>query len=332
MKYTSDHFNGNIFLNPVPTEVMGKGSFARILKLYLQKHPNRTPSKRLGPFNAGITKFNQLPADTVRVTWLGHSSNLLEIDGKRFLTDPLWYHRASPFTAIGPKRFFDNPIAINDLPAIDYILLSHDHYDHLDKRSILHLMAKGIRVITMLGVGKRLINWGADKSLVTELDWWQQTALDDGFVITALPSRHFSGRWTADRFTTLWGSFAIKGPLHNVYFGADSGYYDGFKKIGDKIGPFDLTLLDSGAYNKEWESIHMGPENAVKAHLDLKGKLLMPVHWGTFNLAFHSWTEPVEHVIKAAEINHVPLLLPQPGETIDINNGPYNSKWWERYK
>ncbi|GEO10181.1 MBL fold metallo-hydrolase [Segetibacter aerophilus] len=331
MANQSDHFNGKIFLNPVPTEVMGKGSFSRIMKLYLQKHPNRSPSKQLGPFKADSSVLDKLQPDQLRVTWLGHSSTLLEIDGKRFLTDPLWYQRASPFSGIGPKRFFDNPLPINDLPAIDYIVLSHDHFDHLDKHSILHLLSKRIPIITMLGVGKRLVDWGADQSLVTELDWWQSINLPGGFVITALPSRHFSGRWINDRFSTLWGSFAIKGPLHNVYFGADSGYYDGFKKIGDQHGPFDLTMLDTGAYNKEWESIHMGPENAVRAHLDLKGKVLMPIHWGTFNLAFHPWTEPVERVIKAAEIDGVKLLLPTPGETRIVDTNSYNSGWWKRF-
>jgi L-ascorbate metabolism protein UlaG (beta-lactamase superfamily) len=332
MQATSDHFNGKIFLNPVPTEVMGKGAFGRMMKMYMQNHPNRTPTTPPGPFKADLRFINQLPADVVRITWLGHSSNLIEIDGKRFLTDPLWYSRASPFTALGPKRFFDNPLPINDLPLIDCILLSHDHYDHLDKNSILRLLSKRIPIITMLGVGKRLIKWGADKDLVTELDWWQQKELNGGFIITALPARHFSGRWTNDRLSTLWGSFAIRGPLHNVYFGADSGYYDGFKKIGEELGPFDLTMLDTGAYNKEWESIHMGPENAVKANVDLKGKLLMPIHWGTFNLAFHPWTEPVERVIKAAQLQQVPLLLPAPGETRSISDGSYNSRWWESYK
>jgi L-ascorbate metabolism protein UlaG (beta-lactamase superfamily) len=332
MNYQSDHFNGKIFLNPVPTDVMGKGSFVRIMKMYMQKHRDRSPLHPPGPFKADLTVLNKLQPGQLRVTWLGHSSNLIEIDGKRFLTDPLWYQRASPVTAVGPKRFFDNPLPINNLPAIDYVLLSHDHYDHLDKNAMLHLLSKRIPVITMLGVGRRLINWGADKDLVTELDWWQSIELGNGFVITALPARHFSGRWINDRFSTLWGSFAVKGPEHNVYFGADSGYYDGFKKIGNQLGPFDLTMLDSGAYNTEWESIHMGPENAVKAHIDLKGELLMPIHWGLFNLAFHPWMEPVERVIKAAEINNVKLILPRPGETFIVNGNSYNSKWWETYK
>jgi len=329
MNYSSDHYNGKIFLNPVSTEVMGKGSFFRVMKLYAQKHPNRTPPRRPGPFHVNLDLLNRLPANTLRVTWLGHSSSIIEVDGKRFLTDPLWYDRASPFTAIGPKRFFENPVRINELPAIDHILLSHDHYDHLDKDAVVYLASKGIPVITLLGVGKRLVNWGVDKNLVTELDWWQQFKVDD-FVITALPSRHFSGRWLADRFSTLWGSFAIKGPVHNVYFGADSGYYNGFKLIGEKLGPFDLTMLDTGAYHQEWESIHMGPENAVQAHLDLEGKLLLPIHWGTFNLALHPWTEPVERVMKAAEANNVQLLLPAPGETVNVDDGAYISKWWEK--
>jgi L-ascorbate metabolism protein UlaG (beta-lactamase superfamily) len=332
MKYNSENFNGKIFLNPVPTEMMGKGAFGRIMRMYMKKHPNREPSKPLGPFSADLNKLNQISTDALRVTWLGHSSNLLEIDGKRFLTDPLWYKRVSPFSLIGPKRFFQNPIPINDLPRIDYILLSHDHYDHLDKNAIIHLASKKVPVITMLGVGQRLIKWGVDKSLVTELDWWQQIDLGSGFIVTALPTRHFSGRGLTDRFTTLWGSFAIKGPTHNVYFGADSGYYDGFKKIGDKLGPFDLTMLDTGAYNEEWANIHMGPENAVQANIDLKGKLLMPIHWGLFSLAFHPWTEPVERVIKAAEQKNVELLLPAPGETYDVEKGVYNSRWWEKFK
>jgi len=330
MQYSSDHFNGKIFLNPVATEVMGKGSFGRIMKMYFQKHPSRAPNTRLGPFSIDETSLKRLTENSLQVTWLGHSSILLDIDGKRFLTDPLWYQRASPFSFVGPSRFFDNPLPLHSLPPIDYILLSHDHYDHLDKSSILFLLKKNIPVITMLGVGKRLIDWGADKDLVTELDWWQQKELGNGVVVTALPSRHFSGRWITDRFSTLWGSFAIKGRNHNVYFGADSGYYDGFKTIGAKLGPFDLTLIDTGAYNKEWENIHMGPERAVTAHIDLGGKLLMPIHWGTFNLAFHPWKEPVQRVIKSAAAQHVSLLLPTPGETVKVE-GAYNSLWWDRF-
>lgn len=328
----SDHFNGKIFLNPVATEVMGKGSFWRVAKKFLRKHPGREPEKPLGPFAIREGVWKEMPADSIRVTWLGHSSLVLEVDGKRFLTDPLWYNRVSPFLYLGPKRFFPNPLRVGDLPPVDAILLSHDHYDHLDKKSILHLTQKDIPVITMLGVGKRLRQWGVPQHLVRELDWWQSLSLGEGHTVTAAPARHFSGRWLRDRFSTLWGSFAIKGPVHNVYFGADSGYYKGFTSIGEKLGPFDLALLEIGAYDPEWEAIHMGPENAVQASLDVKAKQLMPIHWGTFNLALHPWKEPVERLLAAAEAKGVSLLLPQPGETITVAGESYNSHWWEGYR
>jgi L-ascorbate metabolism protein UlaG (beta-lactamase superfamily) len=328
----SDHFNGKIFLNPVTTEVMGPGSFWRVMRKFLQKHPNREPAKRLGPFSVNTALLKDAPSQALRVTWLGHSSLVLDVDGKRFLTDPLWYQRASPFLYLGPKRFFQNPLPIDSLPHIDAVLLSHDHYDHLDRKAILQLTQKGIPVITLLGVGKRLIKWGVPKNLVTELDWWQRLPFSNEHTITAAPARHFSGRWLNDRFTTLWGSFAIKGPQHNVYYGADSGYYKGFTEIGHKLGPFDLALLEIGAYNEEWEAIHMGPEKAVQASLDVKAKLLMPIHWATFNLAMHPWTEPVERLLTEAEKKAVSLVLPAPGETVTINAEAYNSRWWEKFR
>ena len=215
-----------------------------------------------------------------------------------------------------------------DLPKIDFILLSHNHYDHLDKSAIQYLTSKNIPVITMLKVGDQLQKWGVDPLLITELDWWETIEPAEGFIIRALPARHFSGRWLNDRFKTLWGSFAIRGPKHHVYFGADSGYYDGFSFIGKELGPFDLSLLDTGAYNELWESIHMGPENAVQANIDLRSKILMPIHWGTFSLALHPWTEPVERVIRAAESSGVHLLVPAPGETVEVEE-EYISNWWK---
>jgi L-ascorbate metabolism protein UlaG (beta-lactamase superfamily) len=331
MNYTSDHNNGKIFLNPVPTPMRQEGGFGRIMKkLLFTTHPERTPIKPLGPLTVNTAEYKDLLPGSLSITWLGHSSTIIEIDGKRFLTDPLWYERASPFSWMGPKRFFANPLPFDQLPSIDAVLLSHDHYDHLDKGAIIKLGAKKIPIITMLGVGARLIKWGIDASLITELDWWQETMIDD-IKITAAPARHFSGRSLKDRFHTLWGSFAIKGPQHNVYFGADSGYFDGFKTIGEKLGPFDLAMLEIGADDEEWINIHMGPENAVQANIDVKGKLLMPLHWGTFNLAFHPWKEPAERVIVAPKVKGVPLLLPQPGEKRNIQLGVYNSGWWQKY-
>jgi len=327
MQAFTSFFGGKIFHNPVPTEVMKPGSILKLLKAYFNKPKDQQPLKPLAPFKTDLHKLHELKSDGLFITWIGHSTVIIEIDGKRILTDPVWYQRASPFKNLGPKRFFDPPLPLEALPPIDLILLSHDHYDHLDKNTILSLTSKKIPVVTLLKVGRRLIKWGVDRNLITELDWWQSMELKDGYTITALPSRHFSGRWLNDRFTTLWGSFAIKGPIHNVYFGADSGYYPGFKMIGEKLGPFDLTLLDTGAYHELWETIHMGPENAVQAHLDLKGKLLMPIHWGSFPLSTHSWTEPVERIIKTAYEKGVQLFLPAPGETCTAEKS-YVSYWW----
>ena len=328
MNYASDHFNGKIFLNPVPTEVMQRGSFTKVLLEMVKKHPGRTPDHTLGLFTSDINSLNEPGKNTVRITWLGHSSILLEMEGKKILIDPLWCKRASPFSFMGPKRFFDNPVPINILPQIDIILLSHDHYDHLDKQSIIALAKKNIPIITMLGVGRRLAGWGIKTSQVTEMDWWQSVQINN-LTITAAPTRHFSGRWLNDRNHTLWGCFAIKSPSHNIYFGADSGYYEGFKTIGEKLGPFELTMLEIGAYGKYWPTIHMGPEGAIQAHLDVKGKLLMPIHWGTFNLAFHPWKEPVERLLHLAQEKNIPLLLPRPGKTYSPGDGAQNSQWWQ---
>jgi L-ascorbate metabolism protein UlaG (beta-lactamase superfamily) len=324
------HFTGSHFQNPVPTEVMQKGAFFRVLGKYMKRHEGRVPATPPGPFTVDVTELNRLSPDALRVTWLGHSGSLLEIDGKRFLTDPLWCARASPVSFAGPKRFFANPLPIRDLPAVDCLLLSHDHFDHLDKKSVLHLCRDHqIPVVTMLGVGKRLIRWGVPAERVTELDWWEATTLPGGFTITAAPARHFSGRSLTDRFTTLWGSFAIRGPRHNVYFGADSGYYDGFRAIGEKLGPFDLTMLEIGAYDPEWGTIHMGPDGALRAWADIGSGLLMPIHWGTFNLALHAWTQPVERIIALAAAANIPLLLPRPGQTRDIAGGAWVDEWWK---
>ena len=328
----TDHYNGKIFLNPVPTDVMKPGATLRVMRQFFQKHPGREPVAPLGPFNVDEAALQNLPPEALRTTWLGHSTVLIETGGKRFLTDPVWYNRVSPFSFIGPKRFFQNPLPLKHLPRIDFILLSHDHYDHLDKQTILYLCKKNIPVITMLDVGKRLMDWGVSKALVTELDWWQSKDLGDGFTITATPSRHFSGRWLTDRFTTLWGAFAIKSTVHNIFFGADSGYYDGFTTIAQKLGPFDLAMLEIGAYNEEWAAIHMGPENAVKAALDLGKPLLLPIHWGTFNLAMHPWKEPVERLLAEAQNRGVRLLLPAPGETLTVADKEYNSRWWTKYE
>jgi len=208
------------------------------------------------------------------------------------------------------------------------VIISHDHYDHLDKTVIPKLAATNVPFICSVGVGKYLQQWGVSANNITELNWSDSTQVKQ-LSITATPARHFSGRGIFNRNETLWSSFVLKGPAHNIFYGADSGWFPGFEEIGNTFGPFDLTMLEIGAYGEGWPDIHMGPENAVKAHLALKGKVMMPIHWGTYNLAFHPWYEPVERVLKAATTNKVSLLLPCPGMPTDVNGKALISNWWQ---
>ncbi|OCX52731.1 MBL fold metallo-hydrolase [Mucilaginibacter sp. PPCGB 2223] len=328
---SSAHFDGKVFVNPIPTKVGGEGNMGKLLyEYFIKSHPNRYPAKTPGPFSADLNKLNLLPPDTLRVTWLGHSGLIIEIDGKRILTDPV-YRRASPFQFMGPKRFFPAPIALDKLPHLDAIIISHDHYDHLDQQVIVALATKGTPIYTSLGVGAILQKWGISQTHITEMDWWQTADLGDGITLTSAPARHFSGRSLFNRNQTLWASFGIKGPVHNVYYGADSGMHPLFNEIGERLGPFDLAMLEVGAADPMWADIHMGPANATNAMLALGAKVLMPIHWGTFNLALHTWTEPVEDVMKYAAEKQIKLLLPAPGQTYTYNGEQYINKWWEPF-
>ncbi len=330
-KFNSPNFNGKIFLNPVPSVVTKQGAFLKILRenFFDRNKHRREPEKRPGPFRADLAVLGNLPENTLRVTWLGHSTVIFEMDGKRFLTDPVWAEVVSPFRFMGPKRFFDMPIRLEELPPIDKVIISHDHYDHLDKRAVRSLAAAGNEFVCPLGVGKRLKDFGVAADKISELDWWDEIKVAEGFKIAATPARHFSGRWINDRYKTLWASWVIIGPNHRVYYGADSGMFPGFEDIGNRYGPFDLTALEIGAANDDWEDIHMGPIKAAEAHRMLKGRLMLPIHWGTFNLAMHGWTDPIEELIPYAAEKDISLIIPQPGETILIE-GSYKNEWWKK--
>lgn len=279
------------------------------------------PSRPVSPATIGKG------ADT-RVTWLGHSTLLVEIDGQVILTDPVFSERASPLSFAGPKRFpSETPLKLSDISHIDAVLISHDHYDHLDHQSILKLKEKVGRFYVPLGVGGHLKRWGVESNKVVELDWWQENQLD-GLILALTPTRHFSGRGLR-RDQNLWGSWVIVGETERIFFGGDSGYFDGFKEIGKKYGPFDITMLESGAYNKAWSEIHMMPEEAVQAHTDLKGKLLLPVHWAKFNLSVHSWTEPIERLIAAAKKQQIQVVAPIQGDSFALQRPPQLVGWWE---
>ena len=266
-------------------------------------------------------------APDLRVTWLGHSTALVEVEGHRLLTDPVWSPTASPGRAFGVRRFFDPPLALDALPALDAVLVTHDHYDHLDWQTVRALAPRVPRWLAPLGVGAHLERWGVPAERVTELDWWGEAAVG-GLRVVATPARHFSGRTPFDRDRTLWCGWAVVGQERRAYVTGDGGYQAAFAEVGRRLGPFDVTLAEVGAYNARWADIHMGPEQAVRAVRDARGGLMLPVHWGTFDLALHAWTEPVERVLVAAEAAGVPVAVPRPGQSVDPAAPPAPERWW----
>ncbi|RCH54398.1 MBL fold metallo-hydrolase [Mucilaginibacter hurinus] len=321
---------GKKYLNTIPTDAAGFDRLGPILKEYLLNKAENRPKKTIGPFKTDLAVYQMPPVSNLRITWVGHSSLLIEIDGKRILTDPVWSDRVSFSQSIGPKRFFKPPLALHQLPALDAIIQSHDHYDHLDEGTVKYFAHAGVPFYCSEGVGKHLRKWGIKASLITELNWGDAAVIGGEIKITATPARHFSGRSMFNRNETLWSSWVIEGPRHSVFFGADSGPSPDFKVIGEQFGPFDLTMLEVGAYGRYWPDIHMGPANAADAHIALKGKMMMPIHWGTFNLAPHAWFEPAEKLLNIADDKSIALFMPEPGKPTEADS-PYNSLWWKKY-
>ena len=270
------------------------------------------------------------PVDTgLRATWLGHSTVLLEVGGVRLLTDPVWGQRASPSQLAGPKRFQPVPVTLKQLPPVDAVLISHDHYDHLCYPTIRALRDTAVPFITSLGVGAHLQAWGVDPQRITELDWWETTRIPGSDVeVTAAPSQHFSGRGLKDRNATLWSSLVVRSPKHRVFFSGDTGLTAQYQEIRERLGPFDLVLLEVGAWNAAWGDIHLGPENALKALQHLGGGAFLPVHWGTFSLAMHAWDEPAETLLTLAPRQGVQLLMPQLGQAVEPVQVDSVTPWW----
>ncbi|GAB3636887.1 MBL fold metallo-hydrolase [Hymenobacter arcticus] len=321
---------GNKYHNVLPTSISPPSGYGALLRRYLFEKAEREPAQPLGPFRADAAALaTAVPATALRATWLGHSTVLLELDGRRFLTDPVWAARASPSQLVGPKRFFAPPLALADVPPLDGVILSHDHYDHLDAATIRVLARRGERFFCPLGVGAHLRRWGVAAQQITEATWWGKIALAPDFELIVTPARHYTGRGMLDRDRALWASWVLRGPQHRVFFSGDSGPFDeAFRQIGAAHGPFDLVLMEIGEADPEWADIHLGPDNALVAHRLLGGGPLLPIHWGTFNLALHAWRQPVQRLLEAAG-PEVPLLLPAPGQRVDVAAGPLNSGWWE---
>jgi L-ascorbate metabolism protein UlaG (beta-lactamase superfamily) len=265
---------------------------------------------------------------------LGHSTLLIKLRGGWWITDPVFAKRASPVQWAGPKRFHAPPIALQDLPPLRGVLLSHDHYDHLDRVTMRKLAARADVFLAPLGVGDRLVKWGVPANKVREFDWWQETSID-GLRFVATPAQHFSGRGLRDGNRTLWCSWIMIDPptQHDhaglrVFFSGDTGYSDHFKEIGRRLGPFDVTMVEAGAYDPRWAYVHMLPQQTVQAHVDLRGHWLLPVHNGTFDLALHAWDDPFEQIARLTAARGVALLTPRMGELVDLSAPQPTQDWW----
>jgi L-ascorbate metabolism protein UlaG (beta-lactamase superfamily) len=290
--------------------------------------PRRTPAAplpSLDPLDAWLR-----PPDTgLRATWLGHSTVLIEIDGLRVLTDPVWGPRASPSRIAGPKRFQPVPVALRAMPTIDLVLVSHDHYDHLDYPTIRELARMGVPFVTSLGVGAHLEAFGVAPGRITELDWWESHTLPNSeLTVSAAPSQHFSGRGLKDRNATLWSSLVIRTSKHSVFFSGDTGLTNEYTAIRERFGRFDLVMLEVGAFHPSWGDIHLGPEHALEAHALLGGGAFLPVHWGTFSLGLHDWDEPPETLLTLAPKQGVQLVMPRLGEPVEPSRVESVTPWW----
>jgi L-ascorbate metabolism protein UlaG (beta-lactamase superfamily) len=290
----------------------------------------RVPSSAIPVSTIPPASMQTQPQPGLRAIWLGHSSVYLEMDGLRLLLDPVFSDYASPFSGIGPKRFHPPPIAMEDLPKIDAVLISHDHPDHLDMRTVQYLSSSGTRFFVPLGVGAHLDEWEIPESRITELDWWESTEIG-GLTIICTPAQHYSGRRIFDYKETFWSSWSVIGPEYRVFYSGDTGFSNHFQQIGDQLGPFDLGIIKIGLYGPgaSWIYSHMDPEDAVKANLAVQARRMLPVHWGTFNIAFHEWDEPIKRAVKAAKEQNVELVTPRVGEVV-IADEPFSSQiWWE---
>ncbi len=324
MKKAKNHSNG-VFVNSEPTTVMKPGTYWNTFYQYLFRGSNECAPKEPLPVVSAKNSVKGPASVSARFVWLGHSSVLLELGGKRVLIDPVFSERASFFSWMGPKRFQPAPLQAQDLPALDAVLISHDHYDHLDKTTVIELAGKAASFHVPLGVGGLLRDWGIPDTKINEYAWWDEHDMN-GMTVVAVPGRHFSGRGLFDRNKTLWCSWVIIAGKGKVYHSGDTGMTAQFKEIGEKFGPFDLAFIKIAAYNENWPDIHLTPEQAVEAARMLGGKTLVPIHWGTFDLGLHSWHDPIERLVKAAELEKTRIITPKIGELVDPEK--YESVFW----
>jgi len=325
----SKNFKDGKFQNLTETDVSGDMNYVKTLSEYFTDG-NKVPDWNIPVKKISSETIAKTLDSTTKITWFGHSALLLELDGKKVFLDPMLGNVPAPHPLLGSMRFNDTlPLAIENIPNLDAVIISHDHYDHLDYGSIKKLKDRVGHFYVPLGVGAHLISWGVSEEKITEMDWWETISFD-GIQLTATPSRHFSGRGVTDRFNTQWSSWVIKGQKDNIYFSGDSGYDTHFKEIGDKYGPFDMAIMECGQYDAQWPLIHMMPEETVQATIDVNAKLLLPIHWGAFKLGLHSWTDPIERVTTEAIAKNVPITTPIIGEAVTIGEPIPTSEWWKQ--
>lgn len=322
----SPFYKNGAFQNLSPTAMKPEGvSYWKMMREFFKKHPDTAPPAKLPFIRTDLEKIN---SEKPVIVWFGHSSYFIRIANKNFLVDPVFSGNAAPVSFMVKAFPGSNEYKAEDMPAIDYLVLTHDHYDHLDFKTLRRLKNKTGKIICSLGISAHLKHWGFNSNTITELDWWQTTRLENEIELTAAPARHFSGRGIK-RAQTLWSSFILKAPGHSLYLGGDSGYDTHFKEIGKKYGPFDLAILECGQYNVMWPLIHMMPEETAQAAVDLKAKALLPVHWGKFMLSMHPWNEPVKRVTITAKELGMPVYTPKIGEPFTVGSDYTSINWWE---
>lgn len=322
-KEGSPQWRDGKFRNPEPM----RNDTWKALTGSFHRHPLSIPKAALPVMVHDSSRYAVAPVSGLRVTWLGHSTTLVELQGHRLLLDPVWGERPFPVSWMGPKRWYPPPLPLDQLPHVDAVLVSHDHYDHLDRGTIEALLPRKLRFVVPLGMKERLVGWGMDSALITELDWWDTTRVGE-LEIVSTPARHASGRGLLDQGKSLWMGFAILGSAQRIYYSGDTGPQASSRTIGEKLGPFDLTMLECGQYDPAWPDWHMSPEQTLQMHKDVRGKVLMPVHWGLFRLAYHSWKDPVERLVKANADGTEVLAFPKPGESFEPTVVVPLEAWW----
>nr|WP_202512164.1 MBL fold metallo-hydrolase [Streptomyces sp. SID3343] len=325
----SPHFRDGSFRNPVPTRRSSPGALGKMYRAQKAASGLRRPGGAVPLVRPTAADFADAPTTGLRASWLGHATVLVEMDGKRVLFDPVWSTRCSPSVAFGPARLHAVPVRFVDLPELDVVVISHDHYDHLDMATVKALVKRDVAFVVPLGIGAHLERWGVGPERITELDWHEAGEVA-GLTFTATPARHYCNRGARVLGTVLWASWVVAGPGHRVFHSGDSGYFPGFADIGREHGPFDLTMIQAGAYAQAWPEVHLDPEGAVQAHVELGGRLMLPIHWGTFDLAPHAWEEPAERSMAAARAIGAGLVIPRPGALVEpgLIDGTDIEPWW----